>query len=208
MPTRRPPSRHTRRRRLQATMPATPKQQEKWWQAYRRIPVIVRLIIGTPLAAVMFVLGVWGPPWPMKPVFAPIAPALGSASDAPFSVTNKSAWFFFYNLIITCKLMNFRAIGPTGASIVQQPGAVAIFAPRGANAVLPPLVTDTFVCPIGRAFMVDRRNAGEQLASASLFFVAEYDRQLWWGRTQTTSITFTFAPTASPPQWLPGEPLK
>ena len=168
----------------------------------------MRGAVGTPLAVVAFVYAVWGAPWPTQPSFAPGAPSFGSAFDVPFTVTNKSAWFGIHDLTITCLLANFKAIGPTGATIEQTHGVTSTILPRGVNSVLAPLTTSTFTCPIGNALVVDKRNAGEQLVSASLSFMADYSGRLWWGRTQIISGVFSLDTATKPPQWAPGEPLR
>jgi hypothetical protein len=207
-PPRKPPARRRRCRRLPTAMPAPRKSKGRWRRVYRRVRRIGGWLLGTPLAAVGFVYAVWGPVWPLPLEFAPGEPSFGSAFDVPFTVSNKSALFGFSNVSIACELRNFKAVGPTGSAITQSPTATGTVAPQGTNPTIARLTTTTFTCPIGRAFMIDNRNAGEQLVSASISFVVEYDARLWWGRAKVKIGPFSFDPRTVPGRWVPGEPLK
>jgi hypothetical protein len=157
------------------------------------------------------IYGIWGPPWPTEPVFAPGNASLGSPFDVPFLVTNKSALFRLNNLSIICEIIAFEAISSDGkAGIRTAPNAreTKILA-RGVNPFLAAGESRPFTCPI-RGLMIlgaNREDAADKVTKAQIMFISEYDFILFW-HAKSTSGVFTLNTSTTPPQWMPGEPLK
>jgi hypothetical protein len=161
--------------------------------------------IGTGVALLGFIASVdqiWGPPWPTRPAFSPGVPS-GSPFDVPFKVENKSAFFEFSNLTISCELLRFRAEGETG-SVIQ--GTARIEA-RGTNR-LAPLQSAPYTCPLRGIMRVGGSDAADKIIYAQVVFRSEYDAPLLWGRLQAESAVFTLNTSTAPPQWNEGRPLK
>jgi hypothetical protein len=166
------------------------------------------ITFATLLAIFLFVWTFLGPPWPTEPTFLPGAPSFGSSLDVPFSVSNRSALFSLTNLTIQCEILKLDTRGPTGAAIRAR-GNMNV-AGSGVKNVLKPLDVGSYTCPLRGVFDVDHKDAVEpdRIVAAEIAFKAEYNSQLFWGRSRSESISFRLNTTTVPAQWTQGQSLR
>lgn len=139
------------------------------------------------------------------PYFFPGAPSFGAAFDIPFDVENRSFFFEFSNLKISCRFQG-QAEGPGGSKIIFGPN-VTILA-QGSNR-LQPLSHGSYVCPVRSVAVIDGKNVAELFYSAQISFISEYNTRLFgWRRSRDEDGPFTLITTTTPQRWVKGIPLK
>jgi hypothetical protein len=197
-----------RQRRSRSTATENQIPIEAKTPKHRRFLKLVEWILGPPLALLGFVYAVWGPPWPMQPVFEAGAPSFGYAFAVPFKVSNKSGLFGLNNLHIRCGLVaQVRGEPPGGGTInFGSPGHPTFMDVQGQNGHLAAGDTASYTCP----FAMLRISAGPNstIRFAEMLFEREYDSPWpWGGRKIVRSPTSVLDLSTVPPQWKPA-PLK
>jgi len=142
------------------------------------------------------VQGVWGPPWPVPPEFAPGPPSYGSPLDVPFSVANKSGFAPVKNIRVVCLIKSMTT--STGAQFSDD-GVES----GGGTSSLSPGEETSYTCPFNQLI-----RTGGIITSATIQFSSEYDNWLWPGRAHKLSSVFTLDVATIPPQWETGVPLQ
>jgi|ERR1700722_1826345 len=193
----------------------TPKQIRRILRPSLKIRVLA-------IIAILFAFAVWfssqtanliqimGAPWPTEPVFSPGPPSFGDAFGIPFTVENKSAFFWLRNIKIKCVIHSAAFIGPFGgASIddvdVEAAGLPGSLAPVGSSATS----SGVYFCPLRGIVSIGGQDIVEQAKSAQLSFESEYDKRTpWSARVTSEDGPFTLITTTQPPHWAKGIILK
>jgi hypothetical protein len=163
------------------------------------------LVVGTGLVASVYTL-VDGPPWPTALAFSPGPPIFAkSALDVPFDVENKSVFFGFSNLTLTCHIIRAKAVSSRGNDLDIQGPFVRT---ADSTNTLAPRAHGSYTCPFRYLANIDGENAADVIKSVEIGFVSEYDRRLFWGRSRDEDGPFTLDMNTTPPHWVRGEMLK
>ena len=76
---------------------------------YFHVRLATKLIGVFALASIAFgvtTYAIWGPLWPIEPIFSPAPPSSAAPFDIPFTVENKSVLFSIEELSITCQIIS------------------------------------------------------------------------------------------------------
>jgi hypothetical protein len=184
---------------IQTSVPPESKSKQP---KYRRFLRIAEWSLGPPLAVLAFVYGIWGPPWPTEPIFAPGAPSFGSPFAVPFNITNKSALFDMNNLSISCGLASrIQGEPPTGGTVgFGQPGKPIFGSIAGASSRLKAGETRSYTCAAA-ALRIDV-GPNPKILFAEMTFESQYDSPWRWGDKKIVRSPTLFLDMATiPPQW-------
>jgi hypothetical protein len=185
------------------TSPAENVPRRHWSWSLRVIFLLLWSLLIVALDQTANIVGIWGPFWPVEPIFSAGAPAFGFAFDIPFSVTNKSSVFPIRNLTVTC-VVSGQAKGSLGT----------IFSTKNASihtdvvSTLSPLETAIYSCPLRGAMRIDTGDAADVIKSGTVKFRSKYDARIWGDRAQSEDGPFTLITTVKPPRWERGNTIK
>jgi hypothetical protein len=171
-------------------------------QKHRRFLRTVEWVLGLPLAVIVAVYTIFGPPWPTEPSFVPLSPSFWSPFDIPYTVTNKSILFRVSAISITCKIASARTL--LGDIIYN----IDVRSTEINN--LQPGQTSSYTCLLNKIIKLSRPHPYEtKFVQAEISFASEYDSP--WPfrrRIKVASNPFTLNSATEPPLWVQGVPLK
>jgi hypothetical protein len=193
------------------TVPIDPPERnllEPQMPTHRRLWRVIKWVLGGTISLLGLlgtIYGLWGPPWPTEPSYAPGVPSFSSPFDVPFIVTNKSALFTITNLQISCQLDDVVVSFPTAPNNMISDSKSTI----SASNILAPLETRSYTCPIrGFSMSGPMSVADAKIRRATVSFVSTYNKRIFSGLTSSKSDVFTLNTRTSPPQWTVGQPLR
>jgi hypothetical protein len=182
-------------------------------QTHRRLSTASKSVIALLLGMATLISAgyeVFGPPWPISPVFSPGPPSFGAAFDIPFAVENRSAFFPIENLNIIC-VVTISLVGSSNGSPPQinHVGINVGGTPKTlATALSQEPSVGTYRCPLRGVIGAGRLDVVDQVKSAQISFHSEYDMRVpWHARTQSDDGPFTLVTTTVPPHWTRGNSL-
>ena len=181
---------------------AAHQQSISWPQKHQHILRTVEWILGLPLALLVAIYTILGPPWPKEPTFFPSSPSFGSPFNVPYIVTNKSILFRISNLSIVCKIAYARTL--QGDTIAR----VNVKSTEINN--LQPGQTSSYTCLFNKMITLSRPPPYQtKYVQAEIRFASEYDSPWpFQPRIKIVSDPFTLNSATEPPQWIQGVPLK
>ena len=191
----------------QQKMPAEPpvRMHRHLWMAAKVAAGFLAVLIGL----LSGVYGIWGPPWPTAPSFAPGLPASGSPLDVTFNATNASVLFSVPDLFVDCEMVCLRA---SDAPPPLALGLRHVYVLARGTSHLAPGQTRPFRCPLRGQFGLGRTGESDadvagRITNAQIVLHSDYFNPwtVWLSRHQALSDRFSLNSKTVPPQWVQGD---